>query len=65
MSTNSGPNTRDGRPINTNDQATIAAFVTAVAPNTGPTTLITLQLQGSGLTVTVQAQDISATTQTL
>ena len=65
MSVNSGPNTRDGRPINVNDQATIAAFVTLVPANVGPTTLITVQLQGSGLTVQVQAQDISATTQTL
>lgn len=65
MSVNSGPNTRDGKPINVNDQATVAAFVTGVAANVGPTTVITLQLQGSGNTVTVQAQDISATTQTL
>ena len=65
MSQNSGPNTRDGKPINTGDQATIAAFVTVVPTNVGPTTLITVQLQGSGLTVQVQAQDISATTQTL
>jgi hypothetical protein len=36
-----------------------------VPANVGPTTLITVQLQGSGLTVQVQAQDISATTQTL
>jgi hypothetical protein len=65
MSQNSGPNTRDGKPINVNDQATLAAFVTVVPTNVGPTTLITVQLQGSGLTVQVQAQDISATTQTL
>ena len=65
MSQNSGPNTRDGKPINLADQATIAAFVTLVPANVEPTTLITVQLQGSGLTVQVQAQDISATTQTL
>ena len=65
MSTNSGPNTRDGKPINVADQATIAGFVTAVPTNVGVTTPITIQLQGSGLTVVVQAQDISATTQTL
>jgi len=65
MSVNSGPNTRDGKPINVNDQATLAAFVTVVPANVGPTTLITLQMQGSGLTIQVQAQDIAATTQTL
>jgi hypothetical protein len=65
MSTNSGPNTRDGKPINVNDQATLAAFVTVVPTNVGPTTLITVQMQGSGLILQVQAQDISATTQTL
>ena len=43
MSQNSGPNTRDGRPINVNDQATIAAFVTVVPTNVGPTTLITVR----------------------
>jgi hypothetical protein len=65
MSQNSGPNTRDGKPINVNDQATLAAFVTVVPTNVGPTTLITVQMQGSGLILQVQAQDISATTQTL
>lgn len=56
--------TRDGKPININDQATIAAFVTGIS-GTGPSAVITLQLQGSGLTVNVQAQDVAATTQTL
>jgi hypothetical protein len=65
MSTNSGPNTRDGKPINVADQATIVGFVTVVPTNIGVTTPITIQLQGSGLIVTVQAQDIAATTQTL
>ena len=65
MSQNSGPNTRDGKPINVADQATIAAFVLNVPANVGPATPIIVQLQGSGLIVSVQAQDISATTQTL
>ena len=65
MSTNSGPNTRDGKPINAQDAATIVGTVNSVPDNVGPTTLIPITLSGSGLVVTVQAQDIAATTHTL
>lgn len=65
MSTNSGPNTRDGKPINQNDAATLVGTVGVVPANSGPTTVIPITLAGSGLVVNVQAQDIAATTQTL
>ena len=65
MSTNSGPNTRDGKPINVNDQCTIVGFVTAVGPQAGVNSLITVQLAGSQGIVVVQSQDVAATTQTL
>ena len=56
--------TRDGKPINLNDQATILGFVTGIS-GTVPSAVITIQLAGSNATVTVAAQDIGATTQTL
>ena len=65
MSVNSGPNTRAGKPINVGDQITIIGFVTAVAANVGPTTVITVTLAGSGNIISPQAQDCSASTQTL
>ena len=65
MSTNAGPNSRAGKPLNVNDQVTVVGFITAVAPNIGPTTSITVQLAGSGVAVVVQAQDCGASTQTL
>ena len=65
MSTNSGPNTRDGKPISQFDAATLVGTVGVVPANSGPTTVIPITLAGSGLVVNVQAQDIAATTQTL
>jgi hypothetical protein len=65
MSTNAGPNTRAGKPINVGDSITLIGAVTAVAANVGPTTVITVTLAGSGNTVSPQAQDCSASTQTL
>ena len=56
--------TRDGKPININDQATLAAFVTGIS-GSGPSAVITVQMQGSNLILNVQAQDVAATTQTL
>jgi hypothetical protein len=51
--------------VNVNDGVTVVGFITAVPTNIGPTTPITIQLAGSGLSVVVQAQDIGASTQTL
>ncbi len=56
--------TRDGKPININDQATLVAFVIGIS-GTGPSAVITVQMQGSNLVLNVQAQDVAATTQTL
>ena len=65
MSTNAGPNSRAGKPLNVNDQVTVVGFITAIAAGTSNTTNITVQLAGSGNSVTVQAQDCGASTQTL
>ena len=65
MSVNSGPNTRDGKPINVGDQATLVGFVTAIGPQAGNASLVTLTMQGSGLSIQVQCQDVAASTQTL
>lgn len=65
MSTNAGPNTRAGKPINVGDAITVIGTVTAVAANVGNTTVITVQLAGSGNTISPQAQDCAASTQTL
>jgi hypothetical protein len=65
MSVNAGPNSRDGRPVNTGDAATIVGTLGTVPANVGPTTVIPVTLAGSGLVVNVQAQDIAASTQTL
>lgn len=58
------PSARSSKPINIADQCTIVAFVTSVS-GTGPTASVVVSLQGSGTSVTVQAQDIAASTQTL
>lgn len=58
------PSTRAGKPINLNDGITVVGFVTAVS-GTGPSATVTLTLAGSGASVTVQAQDCAASTQTL
>jgi len=58
------PSTRSGKPMNIADQVTIIAFITAVS-GTGPSAVLTVQLQGSGNSVSVQAQDCAASTQTL
>ena len=58
------PSARSGKPININDQVTVIGFVTAVS-GTGPSATLTVQLQGSGNSVSVQAQDAAASTQTL
>jgi hypothetical protein len=65
MSVNAGPNSRAGKPLNVNDQVTVVGFITAIAAGTSPSTNITVQLAGSGGSVTVQAQDCGASTQTL
>lgn len=58
------PSTRSGKPINLNDYVTIQGQVTAVS-GTGPTASLTVTLSGSGLTATVQGNDVGASTQTL
>jgi hypothetical protein len=59
------PLSRDGKPINIGDTATILGTVTAVN-GTGSTAVLTVTLLGSGVIVsTVQAQDVGASTQTL
>ena len=65
MSTNAGPNTRAGKPINVGDAITVVGTVTAVAAGTSNSTNITIQLAGSGNSITAQAQDCAASTQTL
>ena len=65
MSTNAGPNSRAGKPLNVGDSVTVIGTITAVASNVGPTTVITVQLAGSGNSISPQAQDCSASTQTL
>jgi hypothetical protein len=55
---------RAGKPVNTNDAATIVGTVTSTS-GTGPTATVTIKLYGSGNSVNVQAQDIAATAQTL
>ena len=58
------PSSRAGKPINTNDNVTIVGQVTAVS-GTGPTATLTVTLAGSLTSVTVQAQDVAASGQTL
>ncbi len=58
------PSARSGKPINLLDPVTVVGSVTAVS-GTGPTASLTVLLAGSGTTVTVQAQDVAASTQTL
>jgi hypothetical protein len=58
------PVSRDGKPINLQDNATIVGVVTAVS-GTGPTASLTILLAGSQTSVTVQAQDVAASQQTL
>ena len=65
MATNAGPNSRAGKPLNVGDQVTIIGLITAVAANVGPTTVITVTLAGSGNTISPQAQDCAASSQTL
>lgn len=65
MSTNAGPNSRAGKPLNVGDQVTVVGFITAIAAGTSNTTNITVQLAGSSNSVTVQAQDCGASSQTL
>ena len=65
MSTNAGPNSRAGKPLNVGDQVTLVGTITAVATNVGPTTVITVTLAGSGNSISPQAQDCAASTQTL
>jgi len=66
MSTNAGPNSRAGKPLNVGDTCTITGTITAVA-NTTPesTASITVTLYASGNSITVQALDIAASTQNL
>ena len=72
MSQNSGPNSRAGKPLNIGDSVTVIGSISSATPNTngvitnsGPTSSIVVTLAGSGNAVTVQAQDCSASTQTL
>ena len=66
MSTNAGPNSRCGKPLNVGDTCSITGTITSVA-NTTPesTASIVVTLYASGLSVTVQALDIAASTQNL
>jgi hypothetical protein len=59
------PCDRAGKPMNVGDQCTVIGFITAIT-GTGPTAAVTVQWQGSNnISLTVQAQDVAATTQTL
>lgn len=58
------PSARSGKPINLQDAVTVIGTVTAVS-GVGPSAVLTVQLAGSGASVNVQAQDCSASTQTL
>lgn len=66
MSQNSGATSQAGKPLNVGDQCTVLGQILTVAATT-PTknAVVTVQLSGSGNTVSVQAQDIGASTQTL
>jgi hypothetical protein len=64
MSVNNGPTSRAGKPLNVNDAVTVIGFITAIT-GTGNTATITVQLAGSGNSISAQAQDCSASTQTL
>jgi hypothetical protein len=55
---------RAGKPVNTGDGVTIVGTVTSTS-STGPSANVVVKLAGSGNTVTVQAQDVAASTQTL
>lgn len=72
MSLNSGPNSRAGKPLNIGDAVTVVGTISSATSNTngvinnsGPTTTIVVTLLGSGSAVSVQAQDIGASAQTL
>jgi hypothetical protein len=66
MSTNAGPNSRAGKPLNVGDACTIVGTILTVAQTTPETqAVVTVQLASSGNTVSVQAFDIAASTQTL
>ena len=58
------PSARSGKPINLLDQVSVVGSVTAVS-GTGPTASLTVLLSGSATSVTVQAQDVAASGQTL
>lgn len=51
--------TRSGKPVKVADQVTLVGTVTAVT-GTGPTATITVQLSGSGNSVSAQGQDLYA-----
>lgn len=72
MSQNAGPNSRAGKPLNIGDGCTVVGTISSATPNTagvitntGDTSSIVVTLAFSGLSVTVQAKDIAASTQTL
>ncbi len=56
-------NSRDGRPLNVGDQATVLGTIVSIAG--GDTGTVVVKLVNSGNNVNVQAQDIGASTQTL
>lgn len=58
------PVARSGKPINLQDAVTVVGTVTAVS-GTGATASLTVLLAGSATSVTVQAQDVAASGQTL
>jgi len=64
MSVNNGPTSRAGKPLNVNDAVTVIGSITAIT-GSGNTATITVQLAGSGNSISAQAQDCSASTQTL
>ncbi len=50
---------RDGRPIAVNDYATIMGQVTSIS-GSGSSATVTVKLNTSGLSISVQAQDMNA-----
>lgn len=56
--------TRAGKPVETNDYVTLVGQVTNVS-GSGPTATLTVTLAGSGNSISAQANDAAAATQTL
>lgn len=56
-------NSRDGKPLNVGDQCVVLGTIVSIAG--GDTGAVVVKLINSGSNVSVQAQDIGASTQTL